>query len=330
MFNFLKLEENAFGLNISDLSCKIVQLEKAGGRFRLVSWGKADIRPGVIEDGEIEDGDELSNVIRGLIKNAKGKKIKTRDAIVSLPEKKTFLERMKLPKMGEKELKSAVTFQAENYIPMPMSEVSLDFHVLKPVSGEADNVDVLLTAFPKKIINQYLATIKAAGVRPTVLEPESWAITRAIANKDDADRSLFIVNIEENSALFAVNSGRLLSFSSSMPVSSEAIGQPNLEELSVHIKKYVNYYKTYISPELASKRKKSKTELEKIILCGKIVGVEEAAKNLSSLLQMTVEAADIGKNIFSKTVKKTSLVSRDELLEYAIALGLAMRNFEKK
>ena len=63
MINFLALQQEAFGLDISDLSLKIIKLKKRGNGLQLASWYQTDIRPGIIEKGIIQDENELARII---------------------------------------------------------------------------------------------------------------------------------------------------------------------------------------------------------------------------------------------------------------------------
>ena len=79
MLEFLTLKPEAFGLDISDLSLKIVKLKKRGNFFTLSSYGKEEIEPGIIKRGEIKDEKKLAEIIRESIKKVRGEKLKTKN-----------------------------------------------------------------------------------------------------------------------------------------------------------------------------------------------------------------------------------------------------------
>ncbi|GAI10678.1 unnamed protein product, partial [marine sediment metagenome] len=131
MLKFLTLKPEAFGLDFSDLSLRIAKLKKRG-KFLLnrgaitrsgatdlclASWGEMEIKPGIIEKGEIKDATSLSEIIKEGLNEVKGERIKTKYVIASLPEKKAFIQVIQMPRMKKEELKTAVPFEAENYIP---------------------------------------------------------------------------------------------------------------------------------------------------------------------------------------------------------------------
>jgi len=73
--NFLNKKFNAFGLDISDLSLKIAKLEETGDFLKLVSFGKGEIPPGIIEEGEIRDEKSLTEIIKNSLNQVKGKRL---------------------------------------------------------------------------------------------------------------------------------------------------------------------------------------------------------------------------------------------------------------
>ena len=220
MLEFLTLKTQSFGLDISDLSLKIVQLKKKGKFLTLASFGETEIEPGIIRAGEIKDEKKLAEVIKEAIKKIKGKKIKTKYVVASLPEKKAFLQVIQMPKMSEEDLKSAVIYEAENYIPLPIDQVYLDSQIIPPVYNHLDHLDVLIAALPKKIIDPYLSCLKSAGLKPVALEIESLAISRALIKDETTTSPVLLIDIGATQTRFIIFSGHSLKFTSSISVSS--------------------------------------------------------------------------------------------------------------
>ena len=94
---FLDLKYDAFGLDINDLSVKIVKLVKNGNNFFVSSFGQTKLKPGIVESGIIKDEKALAEIIKSVCKNVKGKKLNTKYVVASLPEeeRKMIIERYK-------------------------------------------------------------------------------------------------------------------------------------------------------------------------------------------------------------------------------------------
>ncbi len=354
---FLTLEKDVFGLDISDRSLKLVSLKKKKNSFVLDSFNHMEIEPGIIEEGVIKNEDALAKIIRALCKNTKGKRIKTKYVAVSLPEEKSFLQVIQMPKMEAADLVSAVPYEAENYIPLPMSEVYLDFQRIIPTKDHLDHLDVLIVATPKKIVNSYVSCLKKAGLIPVIFEVESQAIARALIKNDVSERPIALLDFGKTSTDFIVFAGRSIQFTCSLPISSQQLTQalatalqidldkaekikvkcdvsnpkkdqksgkilealnPIFEELTQQIKKYINFYQDHASHEHLS----SNYKIEKLLLCGGGVNLKGFPKLLSEKLGISAELGDFWTNLSSK--KPTDAMYKDSL-SFTTALGLALR-----
>src|SRR3989344_142991 len=150
MFKFLDLEPDIFGIDINDLSIKIVKLKNSRNAFNLVSFNEVSIKQGIVKEGVIQDQDALYDAIRLACNTVQGKKLSTNYVIASLPEEKSFSQVIQMPKMTAEELQSAVSFEAENYIPLPVDKVYLDFQVINAHSKDHNNhLDLLINGMPK-------------------------------------------------------------------------------------------------------------------------------------------------------------------------------------
>jgi type IV pilus assembly protein PilM len=351
--NFLNLKPEAFGLDISDLSLKIVKLKKKKEFFSLASFGEAEIKPGIIEGGEIKNVEALSKIIKDSVSKVKGEKIKTKYVVCSLPEEKAFLQIIQMPMMKEEELEKAVYFEAENYIPLPIEEVYLDYQIVKPYINHLDHFDVLISAMPKKVVEPYVLALKKAGLIPQVLEIESQAIARALVKNFVSPTPLLLIDLGATRTSFIIFSGYSLRFTSSISVSSQkftdliaknlkidlneaekikiksGLNKENLEILSPILKNLIKeikiclfYYHTHIHHEHLPLDSK---EIEKIYLCGGGANLKGLTNFLSQELKTPVELGNPWINILPEPLKEIPELSYEKSLAFTTALGLALR-----
>ena len=233
MLKALTLKSESFGLDISDLSLKIVKLKKRGQFFELDSFLEEKIEPGIIKGGEIKDEKKLAEIIRESIKKVKGEKLKTNYVVASLPEEKAFLQVIQMPRLPEEDLKSAVIYEAENYIPTPIEEVYLDYQIVPPVYDHLDHLDILIAALPKKTVDPYLSALKLAGFVPKVLEIESMAIARALIKGGATTQPILLIDLGATRTSFIIFSGQSLRFTTSIPVSSTSFSEIISKNLGV-------------------------------------------------------------------------------------------------
>ncbi len=360
MLEFFSLKPEAFGLDISDLSLKIIKLEKKGAGFKLVSFGETEIPSGIIRGGEIKKEENLAAIIKRAINEVKGKKIKTKYVVASLPEEKAFLQVIQMPRLPEEDLKSAVIYEAENYIPLPIEETYFDSQIVLPVSNHLDHCDVLIAALPRKTVDPYLSSLGKAGLAPLSLEIESLAMARALIKNEMTIFPVLIIDFGATRTSFIIFSGYSLRFTSSIPVSSqkftEAISQvlkidlfraeklklecgleakatkeggevfealiPPLTDLVEQIKKYLSYYQTHAFHEHLPPENKG---VKKIILCGGGANLKGLPNFLSKELNLPVELGNPWVNVLAEGQKEISELPFENAICYTTAIGLALR-----
>lgn len=358
---FLDLKCEAFGLDINDLSLKIVKLKKKHGGFSFASFKEVKLSPGIVQAGVIKNEAVLAKIIKSAYDTVEGRKLKTRNVVVSLPEEESFLQVIQMPKMSEEELNLAVPLEAENYIPMPIDQVYLDFKVIPSVKNYFNHLEVLIVAMPKKIVDSYVFCVKKAGLIPIAFEAESEAIARALIKNQTGSSLLILVDFGENHTNFTVFSGNSIRFTCSIPISSAMISNaiaeslkisfhdaeklkieygltgkkhsakaekvaqiisPILEDLSLQIKKYLNFYRDHSSFEYFLPGGKT----EKILLCGGGAELKGLADFLFKKLDIPVEMGNPLVNFLSK---KTKIIMKKNTISFTTAIGLALRQMNK-
>ena len=217
MLKFLNLEPETFGLDINDTSLKIIKLKKRRGSLVPVSFNEKEIPNNIIKDGIIQNEDALVKNIKEALAGVKGEKLRTKYVVVSLPEEKSFSQVIQMPKMEEKDLKSAVPFEAENYIPLPAEQMYLDFKNIDPIVDHLDHLDVLIVAAEKTLVDSYVSVLKKSGLIPVVFEVETQAIARALIKDETSLSPVVLVDFGGDNTDFIVFSGHSIR----MPVQNQ-------------------------------------------------------------------------------------------------------------
>ena len=246
MLDFFDLKYKAFGLEITDSQVRVAQFRKRTGAPADLVTRCVPLAKGAIKDGEIKNRESLVAAIRratAVLKNEK--KISGKYVIASLPENKAFLEVIQMPRLSSHDLRSAVIFEAENYIPLPIEKVYLDFEIIENSPAPADHLDILLVAMPRTVVDSYANAIKAAGLKPLAFEPESQAVIRTVlSGKPVLNGSLMITQIGDsrsNLIIYAAGSPR---FTFSIPISNRYFLDTIIKFLKVSEEQAENLKKT--------------------------------------------------------------------------------------
>ena len=166
------------GLDISSSSVKLVELGRhASGQWLLAHCGLELLQPGWVQDGQIDKFDEVVQAVRRLVRRSESK---ARHVAMALPASTVITRKIRLPAgLSEAELELQVEAEANQYIPFPMDEVSLDFFTIGPSATAADEVDVMIAASRKEKVQDLQGLAEAAGLKLTVLDVQTYASRRA-------------------------------------------------------------------------------------------------------------------------------------------------------
>ena len=162
------------GLDISSSSVKLVELGRdKNGNLVLERCAIEPLERGWITDGNVEKFDEVADAVRRLVKKSG---TKTRNVAMALPPSAVITKRIVLPGgLSDQELEEQVEAEANQYIPFPLDEVSLDFCVVGPSTSSVGDLDVLIAASRREKVQDIQGLAEAAGLKPVVVDVESYA-----------------------------------------------------------------------------------------------------------------------------------------------------------
>lgn len=350
MFNSFAEKNRAFGLDVSANSIKVALLEKTKNTLILQGYGQAVLPKGVIINNAIIDAKTFYFVLNQLLEKPQFGEINTNRVVASLPEAKSFVRVIQIPLMTDAEAENAVPFEAENFIPMPIDQVYLDWQKIGVV-GEKTNV--LIVASPKETVDKYLDILDKANLKPVAFEVESQSCCRAVISKENKETALIADIQGSRSGLIMVEDG-FLQFTSSIPIAGSAFTESVARALGVssakaeEIKKKVGISNTAqypnirnaLLPVLASfsaeiknilkfHSEHSEKPVNKIILSGGSAKLKNIADFLQSELRdcgdLKVELANPWANF---KVGGELLLETTQSLEFTTAIGLALRGVE--
>lgn len=173
------------GLDISSSSVKLVELgQDKSGKLVLERCATVALERGWVVDGNIENFDEVAAAMRKVLQKSGSK---SKPVAMALPPSAVITKKIVLPGgLSERELELQVEVEANQYIPFPLEEVSLDFCIAGPSAAPGD-VEVLIAASRREKVLDFSGLAEAVGLRPVVLDVESYAsrlaASRLIANR---------------------------------------------------------------------------------------------------------------------------------------------------
>lgn len=183
-------DKTIVGIDISPTYIKLMSIDMK--KWLVTSYGSINVDPQKLQESLSGDVNYLTDTIKQLLKKNLIGKLPSDYAMVSIPTNRTYSRSISLPKEAAKKMDAAVQLEAEQYIPVPLSELNLSFEVIER-SGE--NVDILMSAAPKKIINNVVSACEAAGLTVLGVEPSISSVSRLINLTEQGDLPTIIVDI---------------------------------------------------------------------------------------------------------------------------------------
>jgi len=173
---FGRLGSRASGLDVDRGALKAVQVSRSAGEFTLRHVGYHRLPPGAVVDGEVADVEVLGAEIREFWSSHS---FKGKSVILGVANGRVVVRLLDFPRMEEEDLKSAITFEAQDHIPMSLDEAVLDYVVLGPQAEGSDLDRILLVAAHKDMIGGYTAALRAGGLKPAGIDVKALALTRS-------------------------------------------------------------------------------------------------------------------------------------------------------
>jgi type IV pilus assembly protein PilM len=167
-----------FGLDVSSSSVKMVELTEAGkGAIRIERYAIEPLPRDAVVDGNITNLEVVAEAVKRAWKRMGSA---TKYVALALPAAAVITKKIIVPAgQREQDLEIQVESEANQYIPFALDEVNLDFQVIGPAPSSPDEVEVLIAASRKEKVEDRVAVAEAAGLRPLVMDVESYATQAA-------------------------------------------------------------------------------------------------------------------------------------------------------
>lgn len=345
---------DAFGLDIGDLSVKLVQLKNQSfwhrrPNYTLMINRSINLPPGLIVNGELQKPEEVRKRILRLLKGtSKQKTIKSPWVVASLPETQSFIKHIEIKKPAEQLLDEDIILDARKHIPFDEDNYYMQWQILP---SKENSTQLLIGAVPKLISDSYTYLMESMGLGVLALEIEALALARSMvtAHKEYINEARAILYISGTRSSLIIHDHDIVQFSTSLPYSGEILTTSLAQKLKIpyeeaeEIKKktgtsykkeknkawkiifdanvnFINAIKNAIDFYYTHFPQANK--ITKIIMCGGGSNLKNLDKIISTKLKITARPGKPWKNLSQKN--KVNMLPA-ESLSYAPAIGLALR-----
>lgn len=263
-FTFRKAK-SFLGIDIGTSSIKIIELSKKGAKKQLENYGEITIltlqKPFSVlsRESRLLPAQEVASAISAVLIEAG---ISTREVNFSIPDFSSFFTSFNLPRMSEKELEQAIQYEARSYIPLPLSEITLDWQIINKTASqkEASPLKILVVAIPNEIIKQYQQISFLAKLELKSMEAEVFALQRSLAKS--TEKTAAVIDIGARSTTCNIFEKEILESSHSFNVSGNELSVIISRSLRIDYQQAENLKKEYGLLGLGQKGK----EIKEILL----------------------------------------------------------------
>lgn len=342
---FIKPVSSFVGIDIGGSSIKVLELKKEKDRAVLETYGELKTA-GYFKHGGVGGGvlryldSEIAEAVSDVLKESN---VGTAAANFSIPATSAFITLFELPRLKLEDIQSAIPFEAKKYIPVSLSEVSIDWEIID--EKDQDKVRVLLVAVPNDVINKFKRVAELAHLGIQALEVDSFSLARSLVGRDKA--VTMIINIGAPSTTMVIVDGvlrlshnidsgsaeitRVLAQGLSVtPERAEAFkrniglsNKPEEKEIADIITPIIDSIFQEASRAMATYTRSHNKKIERIMLAG-------GGANLYGLVDYTAQTfgvETVKANPFNRVVYPAFMqpILRDIGPAFSVAVGLVLR-----
>ncbi|MFA6502777.1 MAG: type IV pilus assembly protein PilM [Candidatus Paceibacterota bacterium] len=348
-----KKPTSVLGVDIGSSSLKVVQLRKEGGKAILETYGELALGPYAGADiGQATNlsPEQITETLKDLLRESK---VTTTNCGVSIPFARSLLSLVELPyRKNPAEQKTVIELEARKYIPVPMSEVQLDWFIV-PKVGPAENeeeretVSVLIVAVHNDELARLQSIVSGAGLAASFYEIEIFSTIRAVV--DEPIKPVMVLDIGASSTKTYVVEHGVVALSHSISTGSQDITRAISIASGVSIAQAEAMKKEKGLGDGGSPLSSPELVFSRIFSEARRVLMQYETSHKKSVVSIvltggggvTKELASYAKNTFSIDVRVANPFAKAEVPafirpvleeigpEFAVAVGLALRKLEE-
>lgn len=193
------------GLDISQTGVKVMAVDPK--KWSVLGYGSVDLDPAKVQKSlESDDDNYLADNIAILLKDKLVGSLPSNHVVIGVPTAKTFSRTFTVPIKQEKLLHDAVDVEVNQYIPIPLNLLYVDFEIIERTKTD---ITAIICAVPKTLVDNSLRAAVTAGLRPSVVEPSINAVARVLQATEEGHLPTLIVDIGPANTDIAVLDGAI-------------------------------------------------------------------------------------------------------------------------
>lgn len=214
------------GLDIGTTMVRAAEMEfgKGTGMGRsasLVRYAEASLPAGAVRDGEVAQAEVVSTTLRQLWTKAR---FATKDVVIGVGNQRVLVREFDLPWLPDDQIKQALPFHVQGVLPMSTDDALLDFLPISEFEGRSGRtLKGMLVAAQRDTVNSNVLAVVGAGLRPTMVDLNAFALLRSVCRGDLADRTVAVVDVGSNLTHVVVSQAGIPRLARTLPSGGQAV-----------------------------------------------------------------------------------------------------------
>ena len=320
--------KSVIGFEVDTAEIRAIELTKSNGAYSVLACGKIPLPAGTIEEGFIRNADEFNKALAELLQNGN---FKSNDVVVGVNNENVIMRYASFPKVPEDKLRNMVLLQAQEFIPIPVQEMEIDY----VIAGESLNdeeqpvVNVLLVAARRNMLEQLITVLGASKLQVVDIDASVLSVCRGLAPMT-VGKKYALLNMTDDILNFLVIKDSEISMVRSITIperaadavksvfsqETETVPQEDLEAVGSMLASETNSSVSYYAMQNMAE------PIEQIYFLS-------AARDAGTLAKTVADAVyTIPVDIPTLYTEQNLGLSQDVVKEFAGCIGLAMQALE--
>jgi type IV pilus assembly protein PilM len=204
------------GLDIGTSSIKMAEMDVSGSRVQLKSFGFATTPASSLNGGEITNTGAIAVAVQGLASQIKTKR---KMLAIGMWGTAVIVKKITIPQIDKKLIAEQIRWEAEQYIPFDVNDISLSYHII-PSNSSAETMDILLIAAQRELVDQYVNSVAGTGLQAKIVDVSGFALANVfeVNYGKNPGETICLLNIGAGVTNFVVVSDGQVIFSRDLPV----------------------------------------------------------------------------------------------------------------
>jgi len=231
MSKFFYKDKPIIGLDISSTGIKLMSIDSK--KWLVSGYASVDLEPLKMKEGmELDDSTFLTDTIKSLLADKIIGSISSDRVAITVPTARSYTRTFTLPASAEKSLDEAVMLEAEQYIPIPVSTLYIDYQIIE---RSRKTITVLMSAVSRVIVDNITRSVEAAGLTPILIEPGINAVGRVVTATEDGSLPTVIVDIGPANTDIAILDRGSIRVTSGLPIGGNSFTLDIAKKLNISL-----------------------------------------------------------------------------------------------